>query len=382
MDVAAHDRPVQGASQPRPAAFHEAARLPQDQDRARRGHVLHRPERPQDPRFLRRLRLARLRPQPSAHPRGAARSSRTRSARRSPSPSCRNMRRRWRTTSPRSRPAISTWCSSARPARRRWKRRSRSPSAPPGPKRPKIVYAENSFHGKTKGVLVDHRRPALPRRVQAGRQHGARAVRRHRGDRARASRPIPTIGIIVLETIQGGGGIIQAPAGLLAEAARALRQAWRALGRRRGAVRLGRTGHFYRLRALRRGAGCDGARQVARRRQGGGRRDDRPARGLHEGLWHAEDRDDPRQATFGGMGEACVTAIEALNVLYDEDLIDNAAAPGDYLLERLNGAAGQVSEDHQGGPRRGPDGRRSSSRTSARPCRWCCGRWSRCSTTS
>ena len=41
------------------------------------------------------------------------------------------------------------------------------------------------------------------------------------------------------------------------------------------------------------------------------------------------------QATFGGIGEACVTAIEALNVLYDEDLIDNAAATGDYLLERL-----------------------------------------------
>jgi acetylornithine/succinyldiaminopimelate/putrescine aminotransferase len=41
------------------------------------------------------------------------------------------------------------------------------------------------------------------------------------------------------------------------------------------------------------------------------------------------------QATFGGMGEACVTAIEALNVLYDEGLIDNAADTGAYLLERL-----------------------------------------------
>ena len=41
------------------------------------------------------------------------------------------------------------------------------------------------------------------------------------------------------------------------------------------------------------------------------------------------------QATFGGIGEACITAIEALNVLYDEGLIDNAAVTGDYLLERL-----------------------------------------------
>ena len=40
-------------------------------------------------------------------------------------------------------------------------------------------------------------------------------------------------------------------------------------------------------------------------------------------------------ATFGGMGEACVTAIEALNVLYDEGLIDNAAVDG-----RLSAASG------------------------------------------
>jgi len=40
-------------------------------------------------------------------------------------------------------------------------------------------------------------------------------------------------------------------------------------------------------------------------------------------------------ATFGGIGEACCTAIEALNVLYDERLIENAAVQGGYLLDRL-----------------------------------------------
>jgi acetylornithine/succinyldiaminopimelate/putrescine aminotransferase len=40
-------------------------------------------------------------------------------------------------------------------------------------------------------------------------------------------------------------------------------------------------------------------------------------------------------ATFGGMGETCVTAIEALNVLYDEGLIENAAEQGAHLLARL-----------------------------------------------
>ena len=40
-------------------------------------------------------------------------------------------------------------------------------------------------------------------------------------------------------------------------------------------------------------------------------------------------------ATFSGMGEACVTAIEALHVLYDENLIANAETVGAYLIERL-----------------------------------------------
>ena len=41
-------------------------------------------------------------------------------------------------------------------------------------------------------------------------------------------------------------------------------------------------------------------------------------------------------ATFGGIGEACITSIEALNLLYDEHLIDNAADVGEYLLDRLH----------------------------------------------
>jgi acetylornithine/succinyldiaminopimelate/putrescine aminotransferase len=40
-------------------------------------------------------------------------------------------------------------------------------------------------------------------------------------------------------------------------------------------------------------------------------------------------------ATFGGIGEGCATSIEALNILYDENLIENAAEQGDYLLGRL-----------------------------------------------
>ncbi len=48
------------------------------------------------------------------------------------------------------------------------------------------------------------------------------------------------------------------------------------------------------VRALWRDPGRNGAGEVARRRQDGDGRDDRPPRGLHEGLRHAEDGDDPR----------------------------------------------------------------------------------------
>jgi len=40
---------------------------------------------------------------------------------------------------------------------------------------------------------------------------------------------------------------------------------------------------------------------------------------------------------FGGMGESCAVAIETLNVLQDENLIENAATMGAYLRNGLNG---------------------------------------------
>jgi putrescine aminotransferase len=39
--------------------------------------------------------------------------------------------------------------------------------------------------------------------------------------------------------------------------------------------------------------------------------------------------------TFSGFGEEVVSAIEAVHILYDERLIENAAVQGEYLLERL-----------------------------------------------
>jgi acetylornithine/succinyldiaminopimelate/putrescine aminotransferase len=203
-----------------------------------------------------------------------------------------------------------------------------------GPKRPKVVYAENSFHGKTKGVLA----------ITDGQLYRAdfrvadNTVKVPFGDIEaieRVFRSDPEIGVIVLETVQGGGGIIQAEPEFW--------QKLRALCDRHGVLWVadevqcgyGRTGRFYAFehygvvpdvtalaKSLGAGKAAIGAmiakRDVYMKAYGTPK----------TAMIHA-------MATFGGIGEACVTAIEGLNVLYDEGLIDNSADVGDYLLERL-----------------------------------------------
>ena len=203
-----------------------------------------------------------------------------------------------------------------------------------GPKRPKVVYAENSFHGKTKGVLS----------ITDGQLYRGEfklvdnTVRVPFGDIEaieRAFRSDPEIGVIVLETVQGGGGIIQAPAEFWQKLRKLCDQygvLWVADEVQCG---LGRTGRFYAFehygvipdvtalaKSLGGGKTAMGA-MIARREVY------MKAYGTPKSaMIHAP-------ATFGGIGEACITSIEALNVLYDEGLIDNAAETGDYLLERL-----------------------------------------------
>ncbi|MGB8816984.1 MAG: aspartate aminotransferase family protein, partial [Rhizobiaceae bacterium] len=203
-----------------------------------------------------------------------------------------------------------------------------------GPERPKIVYAENSFHGKTKGVLSitdgalyrgDFTLTGNVLKVPFG---DIDAV-----ERLFASDP--AIGTIVLETVQGGGGIIQAPAEYW--------QKLRALCDKHGVLWVadevqcgyGRTGKFYAFehygvvpdvtalaKSLGGGKSAVGAmiakRDVYMKAYGTPK----------TAMIHA-------QATFGGIGESCVTAIEALNVLYDEDLIGNSERVGAHLLARM-----------------------------------------------
>ncbi len=203
-----------------------------------------------------------------------------------------------------------------------------------GPERSKILYAENSFHGKTRGVLSVTDGPLYRSRFALLDNN----IRVPFGDIDAVANAIGadnSIGIVVLETIQGGGGIVTAPANYW----RKLRKLcdehdvlWIADEVQCG---LGRTGRFYAfehsgvvpdITALAKSLGggkCAMGAMIAKREL------------------YMKAYGDPKTAlihgpaTFGGIGEACCTSIEALNILYDEDLIGNAARQGEHLLARL-----------------------------------------------
>jgi acetylornithine/succinyldiaminopimelate/putrescine aminotransferase len=203
-----------------------------------------------------------------------------------------------------------------------------------GPQRSTIAYAERSFHGKTRGALSVTDSDLY----QSSFQLLSNRVKIPFGDAAALEQLFArdrSVGILILETIQGGAGIVMAPAGYWRRV--------RELCDRHGVLWIadevqcgvGRTGRFFAFEhedvvpdivtlAKSLGGGKSAmAAMIARRPHY------MAAYGTTKtALIHAA-------ATFGGIGEACCTAIEALNVLYDDGLIDNAARQGEYLLKRL-----------------------------------------------
>ncbi len=202
-----------------------------------------------------------------------------------------------------------------------------------GPKN-KIAYAERSFHGKTRGALS----VTDGELYRAGFQLLPNCVRVPFGDAAALEEYFqndPEIGIFILESIQGGAGIVVPPDGYLREVRRLCDQynvLWIADEVQCG---MGRTGRFFAFeheevvpdivtmaKALGGGKCAIGA-MIARtplylKAYG------TPKTALIHG-----------PATFGAMGEACCTAIETLNILVDDDLIQNAEVQGEYLAGQL-----------------------------------------------
>ncbi|NKB53256.1 MAG: aminotransferase class III-fold pyridoxal phosphate-dependent enzyme [Rhizobiaceae bacterium] len=203
-----------------------------------------------------------------------------------------------------------------------------------GPKKSKILFAENAFHGKTKGVLsiTDS---AL---YQSQFNLVDDVVKVPFGDLEAIRTALesdPEIGIVCLETIQGGAGIIEAPAEFW--------QGLRKLCDEKGVLWVadevqsgtGRSGKFFAFEhygvvpdvtalAKSLGGGKTAMAAMIARKPIYMKAYGKPATALIHG-----------PATFGGIGEACITSIEALNVMYDDDLMENAESVGAYLKAQL-----------------------------------------------
>jgi len=203
-----------------------------------------------------------------------------------------------------------------------------------GPERATVVYAELSFHGKTRGALSvtdsEFYRSTFRLldnniRIPFGDSLALEGVLRND----------PTIGTVILETVQGGAGIISAPFEYWREVRRLCNQynvLWIADEVQCG---VGRTGRFF---AFEHAHVVPDIVTLAKSLGGG-----KTAIGAYiaRSAIYAKAYGTPKTAlihgpaTFGGIGESCCTAIEALNVLYDEKLMENCAIQGAYLLERL-----------------------------------------------
>ena len=219
-----------------------------------------------------------------------------------------------------------------------------------GPARPKIVYAVNSFHGKTKGVLAvtdgalyraDFRLDDKTATVPFGDIEALENLLKSDAN----------IGTLVLETVQGGGGIITAP--------EAYWKRVRELCDTYGVVLVldevqcgyGRTGRFF---AFERYGIVPDITALAKSLGGGkaavgamiARRDI-----YMKAYGHPKTALIHAQATFGGMGEASITALEALNTLVEDNLVANSDATGAYLkaeLKRLQAKHPKIIKDVRG----------------------------------
>lgn len=203
-----------------------------------------------------------------------------------------------------------------------------------GDGRRRVAYAQKAFHGKTRGSLSVT--DSTLYRDSFALLDGA--VKVPFGDAAALRAALTadrSIGTLILETVQGGAGIIPAPPAYWREVramCTELDVVWIADEVQCG---VGRTGRFFAFEH----AGVVPDIVTLAKSLGGGKAaigaviTRRPL--FTAAYGSAKTAIVHAQATFGGIGETCATAIETLNVLYDEGLIDNSARMGAILLGEL-----------------------------------------------
>lgn len=199
--------------------------------------------------------------------------------------------------------------------------------------RKKIVAARNAFHGKTLGALTAtgrnlYRDPFKP--LLEGFSHvpfGDSAALEKAVDEATAA--------VILEPIQGEGGIIVPPAGYLKQAEE--------IAHRKGALLIadevqtgiGRTGTWF-------GANHDGANpdlMAVAKALGGGVMPVGSVIGTPQAWAGLIEAPFLHTSTFGGGQMACAAGLATLQVIEEENLLQRSAETGAYFKKGLEAIA-------------------------------------------
>jgi putrescine aminotransferase len=196
-----------------------------------------------------------------------------------------------------------------------------------------FLYCRGGFHGTNLGTLSvmgeeRMRRPFEP--LLAGCERVPFA------DLAALKGPLATrrFAAFLVEPVQCEAGVVLPPAGYLAEAQELCRRSGTLLVLDEVQTGLGRTGTMFAYQA----EGFVPDVLVLAKALSGSLAPVsaalvRPE--LHARAYGATDRFDLHGSTFAGNALSCVTALETLRVLADEDLIANSNARGAELLARL-----------------------------------------------
>ncbi len=191
--------------------------------------------------------------------------------------------------------------------------------------RSKIVAAKRGFHGRTMGALAATWKPTYREGFEplAG---GVEFV--DYGDEAALADAVDEeTAAVILEPVQGEGGVRPAPAGYLRAAREATADAGAALVLDEIQTGLGRTGSLW---------ACERAGVVPDvLTTGKGLASGLPAAATLCADWVAEDAGD-HGSTFSGGPVVCAAADATLSALVEQDLAANAAAVGGHLRERLD----------------------------------------------
>ena len=193
-------------------------------------------------------------------------------------------------------------------------------------KRTKIVATHDAYHGKTFGALAvsgtqRYKEPFGP--LVPGVEHVPY------GDLAALEAALPDAAAFIVEPVQGEGGVIVPPAGYLREARVLCDAAGALLVADEVQTGLGRCGLLF---ACERDGVVPDVLVLAKGLSGGvmpiG------AYVTRTSVWNAAYAKTPlvHTSTFGGSPLACAAALEALAVLRDERLVENARVRGERLL--------------------------------------------------